>query len=148
MFDSVSAGVFSPREWGCFLNLPPAQRRERVFPTRVGVFLSNALMCSAGREFSPREWGCFSKGNIDVISELSFPHASGGVSTRAPGLLILSLFSPREWGCFCSHLLFLSVEKVFPTRVGVFPCRLVQRRLLLCFPHASGGVSVIQPGRV
>ena len=38
--DLLSGGVaFSPPAWGCSASTLPPQRRKRLFPTRVGMFL-------------------------------------------------------------------------------------------------------------
>src|SRR5690606_3444784 len=34
----IAARASSPRPWGCFLGLPPAELEQLVFPTSVGVF--------------------------------------------------------------------------------------------------------------
>ena len=133
----------SPREWGCFLFATPPANPEPVFPTRVGVFLGQRRTRFTLRESSPREWGCFSGVNSGGMPLLSLPHASGGVSVIGEDMD--------------------SGDKVFPTRVGVFPSprRRSRRRIKSsprewgCFlrdlgrcldvvglPHASGGVSV------
>ncbi len=51
--------------------------------------------------------------------------------------------SPHAWGCFylqCNHR---PANRVFPTRVGVFPCRSAPRSRASRLPHTRGGVSVI-----
>ena len=97
--------------------MPPA---SKVFPTRVGVFLSFVFY---------------------MIYRQSFPHASGGVSNAAQEAILQWAFSPREWGCFHQESVESIYQKVFPTRVGVFPLPQIWRPGQIGFPHASGGVS-------
>ena len=75
---------------------------------------------------------------------MSLPHARGGVSEKRLDFPLHGLSSPRPWGCFLHFFLLLSVIRVFPTPVGVFPMFerdfVFERRL----PHARGGVSTIE----
>ncbi len=50
--------------------------------------------------------------------------------------------SPRTWGCFQVFARAAGLGSVFPTHVGVFPCRLRTRSRCVCLPHARGGVSI------
>ena len=50
--------------------------------------------------------------------------------------------SPRPWGCFSQLRFFSSTPSVFPTPVGVFPIPWWLLALLVCLPHARGGVSM------
>ena len=131
----------SPRPWGCF-----AVRRyfclpQVVFPTPVGVFPA-----AGAADFGRRR----------------LPHARGGVSASRTNRITSAVSSPRPWGCFpffpgvCAMswvfptpvgvfhddggLRHLSHD-VFPTPVGVFPDAILRKLLLLCLPHARGGVS-------
>ena len=111
---------FSPRPWGCFHLSGYHGRNGRVFPTPVGVFLSN---------------------EIALIEKESFPHARGGVSLVFLAIMRKTLFSPRPWGCFCARRCVFRTFFVFPTPVGVFLDFFVTAAYLVSFPHARGGVS-------
>ena len=110
----------SPRTWGCFSPASTPSSLTGVFPTHVGVFL---------RAFCPRS------------PSPRLPHARGGVSASRPYATAFCQSSPRTWGCFC----YSGDPKiglfVFPTHVGVFPCRARSRDSGRCLPHARGGVS-------
>ncbi|SYE96427.1 Domain of uncharacterised function (DUF2825) [Klebsiella pneumoniae] len=113
--------VSSPRTWGCFLRVPAGLRRQRVFPTHVGVFLS----VDAG-EGEPG----------------SLPHARGGVSVKERIGSSVLMSSPRTWGCFWCTTPAIYPSAVFPTHVGVFlttPGGMITYDSL---PHARGGVSI------
>ena len=110
----------SPRVWGCFRVRGSWFRVLSVFPTRVGVFL-----------LFPRL--------ADQIGSL--PHACGGVSKIPSQLGSPLLSSPRVWGCFRGEVRLREGRIVFPTRVGVFPRRLVPHPMGSRLPHACGGVS-------
>ncbi len=113
-------GGSSPRTWGCFSPAGQQAPARDVFPTHVGVFLT--------------DW-------IDAAAAASLPHARGGVSCMSASAKRGARSSPRTWGCFFWLLARSGAALVFPTHVGVFlssGCsRSVQRRL----PHARGGVS-------
>ena len=115
-----SAGLSSPRTWGCF---PPGAWCRwcgAVFPTHVGVFPSK------GRPRNP---------------PIRLPHARGGVSRprkTGPGP---PKSSPRTWGCFFGDSCTLSVDFVFPTHVGVFLDDSRRPLAQPSLPHARGGVS-------
>ena len=89
----------SPRAWGCFLQAVFRPRRERVFPTCVGVFPSQLF------------WGRPNAG---------LPHVRGGVSFHGVFFHLVFLSSPRAWGCFCFDQFHRRASVVFPTCVGVF----------------------------
>ena len=72
----------SPRPWGCFGGIHPRCGRQCVFPTPVGVFLSE-----------PRK---------QVVTN-SLPHARGGVSAAQSNLGAAARSSPRPWGCFSAQ---------------------------------------------
>ena len=110
----------SPRVWGCFLSVLARKPDNRVFPTRVGVFLG----IKADKAFCP-----------------GLPHACGGVSSPLLTARRIWPSSPRVWGCFYRIALLAASFVVFPTRVGVFlkfP-HFASRNSGL--PHACGGVS-------
>ena len=110
----------SPRPWGCFYPAAPAPVRWAVFPTSVGVFPN---LSPPGTPI-PR-----------------LPHVRGGVSyAYAYGQIAMSS-SPRPWGCFHSARPRLHHRFVFPTSVGVFLSRPLERRKDASLPHVRGGVS-------
>ena len=113
--------VSSPRPWGCFPLGTLTITVSSVFPTPVGVFLTQCRPTwrSAG-----------------------LPHARGGVSGRYPSSVARSWSSPRPWGCFCPCLLSQDAIHVFPTPVGVFPISTCVTTTTQGLPHARGGVSV------
>ncbi len=111
---------YSPRVWGCFLAKHNKNMLGRVFPTRVGVFLSR------------RE---------ERDERLSIPHACGGVSWQDLHCSSDGRYSPRVWGCFPVALATYPSMKVFPTRVGVFLVCVIVFFRDICIPHACGGVS-------
>ena len=90
----------SPHAWGCFPRRLAWVVRRRVFPTRVGVFLS--------RWISRRRRFCL-------------PHTRGGVSFTADIPTDIKTSSPHAWGCFPLDCILREFDGVFPTRVGVFP---------------------------
>ena len=95
-------GWSSPRAWGCFRFLRARYRRDRVFPTCVGVFpLSH---------WRPLCHSCL-------------PHVRGGVSARVSAGRRKTSSSPRAWGCFFSLTDTRLLYRVFPTCVGVFLIR-------------------------
>ena len=94
---------------------------RRVFPTRVGVFLTSLL--------SPH-----------LLAGL--PHAGGGVSYVCFYKDDSRRSSPRGWGCFFDAVICAYVLYVFPTRVGVFLLILTQIEERAGLPHAGGGVSL------
>ena len=110
----------SPRAWGCFWPISRDNFYQAVFPTCVGVFLSFPLV---------------------AIDYYRLPHVRGGVSFVPVGLEELLESSPRAWGCFCQKKLSSSLEKVFPTCVGVFPTTRPRARAWRSLPHVRGGVS-------
>ena len=73
------ASEFSPRRWGCFYLAPSGTGLRHVFPTQVGMFLTNRTA-----RFSPSR----------------FPHAGGDVSITGSTSWDVNGFSPRRWGCF------------------------------------------------
>ena len=91
-----------------------------VFPTLVGVFLSQLL---AGAEV------------------VGLPHARGGVSFGGFFMVYRRRSSPRSWGCFRGADYSYFCRAVFPTLVGVFPCYGLGFCNWWRLPHARGGVS-------
>ena len=107
--------------WGCFFKVGDKVKWISVFPTHVGVFLhSSPHHQDAGR----------------------LPHACGGVSLSSLPFLAYLLSSPRMWGCFYRKPSQTPSGQVFPTHVGVFLLSCNCERLVLCLPHACGGVSL------
>ena len=94
------------------------QRRDRVFPTHVGVF--------PGRTCPRLRVG-------------SLPHACGGVSPSQPKPLAKTASSPRMWGCFCYAGVFTALPVVFPTHVGAIfkPYNLPTPRLPCSRPYPA-----------
>ena len=110
----------SPRPWGCFSSAKLILLIVLVFPTPVGVFLTNAT----ARWPSP-----------------GLPHARGGVSSAAIKAASEKLSSPRPWGCFYRTVSAVRPATVFPTPVGVFPVMIDIDSMIKGLPHARGGVS-------
>ena len=113
----------SPRMWGCFSNSIRGRLRWYVFPTHVGVFPSSR------RRKEPTN---------------GLPHACGGVSEFSDSVAANDPSSPRMWGCFRFRLRCDHFAAVFPTHVGVFPISISFTSLVMCLPHACGGVSRIR----
>ena len=112
----------SPRMWGCFRGLLDDLVLQPVFPTHVGVF--------------PRR-------TKKMVTSPGLPHACGGVSVYFSASCPLLSSSPRMWGCFQIFDALTRSGKVFPTHVGVFPCRLKTHPKVQGLPHACGGVSTV-----
>ena len=91
-----------------------------VFPTCVGVFLTSGSI-----------WGC----------DVRLPHVRGGVSISLEEITFNCLSSPRAWGCFRWTKSSIIFSCVFPTCVGVFPCRPMKPPTAGSLPHVRGGVS-------
>ena len=117
----TSAGMSSPRAWGCFLPDVVAGAGRGVFPTCVGVFLSDAALRRAP--------SCL-------------PHVRGGVSDMGTCAKESWRSSPRAWGCFFLLLYVCHLNTVFPTCVGVFPHLRASPTSSPSLPHVRGGVSV------
>ncbi len=75
---TVAAVAFSPHAWGCSERGLTSGRRERVFPTRVGMFRRHGFPCHC--------W-------------ISFPHTRGDVPDNALVVFNPWMFSPHAWGC-------------------------------------------------
>ena len=69
----------SPRPWGCFRGIRHGFGKRFLFPTPVGVFLTNRVI----------------KENRETL-----PHARGGVSGTVLPIVFSGTSSPRPWGCF------------------------------------------------
>ena len=90
-------GESSPRAWGCFRDPERLHFGDRVFPTRVGVFLRRGLSFHAF---------------------CSLPHARGGVSDHGQKDRTPSRSSPRTWGGAAHVLLVASCAKSLPHARG------------------------------
>ena len=110
----------SPRAWGCFVSPFRKQDRARVFPTCVGVFPPWFLH----HGYRP-----------------GLPHVRGGVSSYSRFPTAYGKSSPRAWGCFPGGFSERELFRVFPTCVGVFPCRPDGNGEAHGLPHVRGGVS-------
>ena len=75
----ISLFFSSLRPWGCFPGNGYALRGNPLFPTPVGVFLSQMMT-----------------GNTAT----ALPHARGGVSLFQKTRDVLRISSPHPWGCF------------------------------------------------
>ncbi len=53
---------------------------------------------------------------------------------------LTSSFSPHAWGCTVQFGDSAPMQKVFPTRVGVYRCDRGNNNREWCFPHTRGGV--------
>ena len=111
----------SPRMWGCFPASQSQPGESPVFPTHVGVFLSQRNC----------RWV---KGRL--------PHACGGVSQYIIQDCGIIGSSPRMWGCFWQRSYAWRWHSVFPTHVGVFPPADIRAFVGISLPHACGGVSL------
>ena len=94
----------------------------KVFPTPVGVFLRYAA-------------------HSRVYTGL--PHTRGGVSPHAMLAFCFDLSSPHPWGCFFDTIFVVSMARVFPTPVGVFPVWKGISTEGQRLPHTRGGVSIM-----
>ncbi len=118
--DLDAAIMSSPRPWGCFSPWRKHGKDHHVFPTPVGVFLYSGVIST---------------------HRLRLPHARGGVSQSQSTFKRDLGSSPRPWGCFCCDPGRGDCAVVFPTPVGVFLARLIEKTLVVGLPHARGGVS-------
>ena len=107
----------SPREWGWTDEETRSERREVVFPTRVGMDRSSAPIFRAS---------------------YSVPHASGDGPVGGYLVRFSGSCSPREWGWTGHDRRSKQNDLVFPTRVGMD--RMATQ--IICdacgVPHASG----------
>ena len=110
----------SPHPWGCFLVQGDGGGQETVFPTPVGVFLSDDTCASVAE---------------------GLPHTRGGVSNSDFEHGCLAWSSPHPWGCFLGKQRCRCHLVVFPTPVGVFLHERSFHALVERLPHTRGGVS-------
>ncbi len=132
--------LFSPRPWGCFSRGWEYGKRDRVFPTSVGVFLLAETDIDIIKVF-PTSVGVFLVCLAYCKPGAGFPHVRGGVSLRRTERPRPEQFSPRPWGCFWGIGWDPAHYEVFPTSVGVFPIANGELTLPTGFPHVRGGVS-------
>jgi len=116
-------GVYrsSPHAWGCFYSLHSLARRQKVFPTCVGVFLDQGG---------------------GYVTKSGLPHMRGGVSHYDLFCFLRYRSSPHAWGCFLICGFGTMLGGVFPTCVGVFLKKTQVARLQTSLPHMRGGVSL------
>ena len=110
----------SPHPWGCFQGTPAVPAHGHVFPTPVGVFLSEMR---------------------DKVMKIRLPHTRGGVSPWRQDAGHARRSSPHPWGCFYPATTLNPSSTVFPTPVGVFPLADTEHRGGPSLPHTRGGVS-------
>jgi len=91
-----------------------------VFPTHVGVF------------------PCRARTGADTTG---LPHTRGGVSRCCWSSRGSRPSSPHTWGCFSPIAIFMDMERVFPTHVGVFLYLRCPYSAAQGLPHTRGGVS-------
>ena len=159
--DSERRKPSSPRAWGCFSSPLMLRMWSMVFPTCVGVFLSDgttrgqyrclphvrggvsnfvvSAFCYAMS--SPRAWGCFQTKDGKLLFDLVFPTCVGVFPRSAPSARRSSQSSPRAWGCFHVAISVAAPAAVFPTCVGVFPSPVGEYPPARRLPHVRGGVS-------
>ena len=117
----------SPHPWGCFQAEAVAVFVFDVFPTPVGVFLSQCSIApNCGR----------------------LPHTRGGVSLLGVQFLKDGESSPHPWGCFLHQNIRAFLASVFPTPVGVFLFAGCATPMTVSLPHTRGGVSCLLCGLV
>ncbi len=105
--------------WGCTGRQRSVLPVTPVFPTHVGVYLTNRRP----RPHNP-----------------SFPHTCGGVPVLFDERLISHEFSPHMWGCTQGCETAICTVKVFPTHVGVYLSTGDFGHIFESFPHTCGGV--------
>src|SRR5690606_3043315 len=109
----------SPRAWGCTDGRRHWRFRQRVVPTRVGVYRGTYSIAGPTR---------------------SRPHARGGVPRSPYPSESTTKSSPRAWGCTVTAPWRDRDRMVVPTRVGVYRLSAHPRRGTTGRPHARGGV--------
>ena len=77
--------------------------RSPVFPTHVGVYLTQEQIEAVVRSFSPHTWGCIGTHQVLSSGGVRFPHTRGGVPRLCSALSNIFLFSPHTWGCTFSN---------------------------------------------
>ena len=80
--------------------------------------------------------------------DFSIPHTRGGVSSANVICFPLNSYSPHAWGCFSGLTDEAISDKVFPTRVGVFPEGSIKAWSRKSIPHTRGGVSIVPKGHL
>jgi len=70
------------------------------------------------------------------------PHTRGGVSKPCAAASLAVRSSPHTWGCFFLIGERATMQKVFPTHVGVFPGAAWPCGGRYGLPHTRGGVSI------
>ena len=110
----------SPRQRGCFPNLPGHPLRNLVFPAPAGVFPISAIFFTA---------------------KYGLPRASGGVSGYRGAFEVRNGSSPRQRGCFYADRQLQGQQHVFPAPAGVFHPVNFGKNVHDSLPRASGGVS-------
>ena len=108
---------FSPRMWGWSAVLCYTGYRCQVFPTYVGMILFSIA------SFTP---------------DLGFPHVCGDDPATLQEVEILLEFSPRMWGWSWFFKFINTFFSVFPTYVGMIPCRYIFQFWSHGFPHVCG----------
>ena len=68
---------YSPHAWGCFPHTKTGQKRRFVFPTCVGVFLTNGPSKILSAKYYPHAWGCFLSPLWIWLPEHVFPTCVG-----------------------------------------------------------------------
>ena len=111
--------LFSPRPWGCSVNILPELIGLTLLPTPVGMF----------------------RARIGTIARrATSPHARGDVPRRPARIEYRGDFSPRPWGCSGFYRLPRYRLLLLPTPVGMFrvcsPSAMRDRPS----PHARGDV--------
>ena len=121
-FKYICAGLrgSSPRPWGCFSSPASSTTNTGVFPTPVGVFLTEPI----GWEFCS-----------------GLPHTHKNISSASISIRCQIESSPHPWGCFLLKIYKTPEGLVFPTPVGVFLNDILLAIDAASLPHARGGVS-------
>ena len=114
----VRVDGFSPRMWGWAPLMILSLYQHPIFPTHVGVSLSE---------------------DTSMYNSNYFPHACGGEPLAACIPSNGTPFSPRMWGWALAKEQRRLSRKIFPTHVGVSLWMIVPGVLTVYFPHACGG---------
>ena len=77
------------------------------------------------------------------INTKSFSHASGSIPILDKFFKIIIHFFPREWEYTLSIVKRDDMQHLFPTRVGVYPFRLILDFIQHTFSHASGSIPLL-----
>ena len=116
--EKMAATIFSPRMWGWSFGDAKAQIIVGLFPTYVGVILCKYM------KLNPF---------------VAFPHVCGGDKNCTLVIQPVKSFSPRMWGWLVFLLDFSSLDKLFPTYVGVIPQTIRHPWNGNTFPHVCRG---------